>query len=76
MAYSRNTLPAILTTSAEYLLKGYTANERISYGTGSIKAPADLANYAAALLDRPEIAFVDVRSASNNCFMTRITAPE
>lgn len=76
MAYSGNTLPAILTTSAGYLLKGYTADERISYGTGSIKAPADVANYAAALLDRAEIAFVDVRSASNNCFMTRITAPE
>jgi hypothetical protein len=75
-AYKGDTPPPILTTSAGYLLKGYTNDERISYGTGSIKSPEELPAYAASLLDRPEIAFVDVRSASNNCFMTRIMRPE
>jgi hypothetical protein len=32
--------------------------------------------YADTLLADPEVAFVDVRSASNNCFMTRITRSE
>lgn len=73
-AYSDTALPPILRTSAGYLLKGYTADERIHYGTGKIVAPDDIATYAASLLDRAPIAFVDVRSASNNCFMTRITA--
>lgn len=73
-AFSGNTLPPILRTSAGYLLKGYTADQRIHYGTGKIVAPADIQAYAGSLLDRSEIAFVDVRSASNNCFMTRITA--
>jgi len=73
-AYTGKALPPILRTSAGYLLKGYTADERIHYGTGKIVAPDDIASYAASLLDRAPIAFVDVRSASNNCFMTRITA--
>ena len=71
--FNREGIPPILTTSAGYLLKGYTADERIHYGTGKIVPPADIAAYASELLSREEIAFVDVRSASNNCFMTRIT---
>lgn len=72
--FAGNAIPLILTTSAAYLLKGYTADERICYGTGKIVPPDALPEYAAELLSRPEIAFVDVRSASNNCFLTRITA--
>ncbi len=72
-AFRERGLPPILTTSAAYLLKGYTADERICYGTGKTVAPADISTYASELLSREEIAFVDVRSASNNCFMTRIT---
>ncbi len=71
-SFAGDALPPILRTSAGYLLKGYTADERIRYGTGRIVAPDDIPAYAATLLDRSEIAFVDVRSASNNCFMTRI----
>ncbi|MEO8531900.1 MAG: DUF1203 domain-containing protein, partial [Deltaproteobacteria bacterium] len=29
--------------------------------------------YAETLLADPEVAFVDIRSARNNCFQTRIT---
>lgn len=72
--FEGSSLPPILTTSAGYLLKGYTAEQRISYGTGKIIAPAGIATYADELLARSDIAFVDVRSATNNCFMTRITA--
>jgi hypothetical protein len=72
-AFDGTGLPPILTTSASYLLKGYTPEQRIRYGTGQIVAPADIVAYATDLLTRPDIAFVDVRSASNNCFMTRIT---
>jgi len=74
LAFAGDALPPVLATSAGYLLKGYTADERISYGTGKIVPPENIAPYADTLLARPEIAFVDVRSASNNCFLTRITA--
>lgn len=66
--------PPILATSPDYLLKGYSPDHRIVYGTGRV-VPADaLAAYAAEVLSRPGVAYVDVRSARNNCFQTRITA--
>lgn len=65
-------LPDILRTSADYLLKGYSPDERIVYGSGKVVAREDVERYAAALLADPGIAFVDVRSARNNCFQLRI----
>jgi hypothetical protein len=53
-------------------MRGYCSDERIVYGTGQIVPTDDIAAEAGALLDRPGIAFVDVRSASNNCFQCRI----
>ncbi len=64
-------VPPILASPA-YLLKGYTADQRIRYGTGKIVAKDDITAYAAELLDCDDIAFVDVRSARNNCFQLRI----
>jgi hypothetical protein len=58
--------------SPDYLLKGYTTDQRIRYGTGKIVAKTEIASYAADLLAREEISFVDVRSARNNCFQARI----
>lgn len=72
-AYNAPALPPVLTTSPDYLVKGYTDDERISYGTGKITASGDIPDYAAQLLQDPKIAFVDVRSARNNCFLLRIT---
>jgi hypothetical protein len=66
-------LPPVLTTSPDYLLKGYSDLYRITYGTGKIVARADLTSYAESLLAREDVAFVDVRSARNNCFQCRIT---
>lgn len=65
-------LPPILRTSPDYLLKGYSAAHRIVYGTGRIVPACDVAARADTVLSRPEIAYVDVRSARNNCFQTRI----
>ena len=65
-------VPPILTTSPDYLLKGYSAGERIVYGTGRVVPAAEVAAYAETLLARDDIAFVDVRSARNNCFQCRI----
>ena len=65
--------PQIL-TSSHYLLKGYSAEERIVYGTGQITAVDAVTSYADKLLARQDIAFVDLRSALNNCWQMRITA--
>ncbi|HQY43485.1 MAG TPA: DUF1203 domain-containing protein [Paracoccaceae bacterium] len=65
-------LPPVLTSSPDYLLKGYRADERIYYGTGKVVPAQELAGYAETLLGDPDVAFVDVRSARNNCFQARI----
>ncbi|MCG3267439.1 DUF1203 domain-containing protein [Yoonia sp. I 8.24] len=70
--FSGNMTPPILRNSSQFLLKGYCADHRIIYGTGQITKASAVAQYAKDLFDRPEVAFVDIRSASNNCFLTRI----
>lgn len=70
--WSGSGLPPILSSSPDYLPKCYTADQRIRYGTGRIVASEEIAAYATGLLERPEISFVDVRSARNNCFQLRI----
>lgn len=72
-AWSGEGMPPILSGSPDYLLKGYTADERILYGTGRVVPREEIAAYAAELLEREEIAFVDLRSARNNCFQLRMT---
>ncbi|MBT9385778.1 DUF1203 domain-containing protein [Pseudooceanicola sp. CBS1P-1] len=69
---AEGSLPAIL-VSPDYLLKGYCAEERIVYGTGQVTPVPEIAAYADALLARPEVAFVDLRSARNNCWQARLT---
>ncbi|MEY9532061.1 DUF1203 domain-containing protein [Sinorhizobium fredii] len=65
-------LPSILTSSTDYLLRGYSADERIVYGTGGV-VPADmLERRADELLARPDVDSVHVRSAKNNCYQCRI----
>ena len=66
-------VPPILQSSPDYLLKGYSADNRIVYGTGKIVLKKDLPDYARKVLTEACVAYVDVRSARNNCFQTRIT---
>ncbi len=67
-------LPPILTSSKDYLLRGYGANERIVYGTGGVVPAEMLEQRAEELLARPDVAYVHVRSAKNNCYQCRIEA--
>ncbi|WP_281859399.1 DUF1203 domain-containing protein [Litoreibacter halocynthiae] len=64
--------PAILRTSPDYLLKAYSQDNRIIYGTGQITPAAQVESYASTLFERADVAYVDVRSSRNNCFLTRI----
>lgn len=64
--------PACL-VSSEYLLKGYSSDERIVYGTGQITALNNIRDYADQILAREDVAFVDLRSAKNNCWQARLT---
>lgn len=67
-------MPPVLTTSRDFILRGYGENDRIVYGTGAVTDIADITAYAGQLLDRSDVAYVHVRSARNNCFQCRIDA--
>ena len=64
-------LPEML-TSPSYIVRGYSSDERIVYGTGKVIPTPDIPAYAAQLLSNPDVGFVDIRSASNNCFQCRV----
>lgn len=73
-------LPDTMTTAPDYLIKGYSADERIIYGTGQIVTPDDMLRMADDLFSDPRVAFIHIRSARNNCYQARIdrdaTAPD
>ena len=71
-----DTPPPILTTSPDYLVKGYSEDDRIVYGTGAVLAADTLATRAKTLLDDPRVAYLHVRSARNNCYQLRIDRAE
>ena len=65
-------IPPMILSREPRLLKGYSENDRIVYGTGEIVTSADLAAAAAKILARDDISYVHVRSALNNCFSCRV----
>lgn len=66
------TLPTAMTTSPDYLIKGYSADERIIYGTGQIVTPDAMVDAARTLFADPKVAYIHIRSARNNCYQARI----
>ncbi|MEM1429998.1 MAG: DUF1203 domain-containing protein, partial [Pseudomonadota bacterium] len=70
-AWAGSSVPPVLTASPEYLIKGYSGADRIVPGTGRIVPADEIVDYAGAVLDDSEIAYVDIRSARNNCWLAR-----
>lgn len=66
-------MPPVLEQSPEdRLLKGYSPDDRIVYGLGRVVDPADIPDQAAEILADARVAYVHVRSSTNNCFTCRI----
>ena len=66
------TLPAVLENRKTALIKGYSDDNRIKYGTGQIVETGAIPAAAADIFKDPEIAYIHVRSAQNNCYTCRI----
>lgn len=64
-------LPPFL-TSPTYIVRGYSKDERILYGTGAVTPTEQIIARCTELLSRPDVAFVHIRSAQNNCFHCRV----
>ncbi len=67
-----DTLPPVLTTSPDYLIKGYSSDDRIVYGTGAVVPSKDILGHAALIFVDEKVTYVHVRSARNNCYLARI----
>ena len=65
-------VPAMFLERKDYLLRGYGADDRIVYGTGKIVAPTAMVEAAHEMFDEARVAYIHVRSASNNCYQCRI----
>jgi len=65
-------VPSVLRSPA-YIVRAYDAAERIIYGTGKVTPTPEIPDYAETLLADPRVAFIDIRSAANNCYQCRIT---
>jgi hypothetical protein len=64
-------LPAML-ASADYIVRGYGADDRIVYGTGGVVPTGAIPARAEAVFGDARVAYVHVRSARNNCYQCRI----
>ena len=58
--------------NGQQILRGYGVDDRIVYGTGMVVDTADIEREATAILARNDVAYVHMRSATNNCFTLRI----
>jgi len=65
-------VPTMFLAWQRLLIRGYGGDDRIVYCTGQIVPTAELVQAASALLQRPDVAYVHARSASNNCYQCRI----
>ena len=65
-------LPEILGTSPDYLIKGYSSDDRIVYGTGAVTPTPQITTQLEQIFARPDVAYIHVRSARNNCYQLRV----
>ena len=64
-------LPEIL-ASPDYILRGYGADHRIVYGTGAVVRTGAILAEAEARFADPQVAYLHIRSARNNCYQVRV----
>ena len=65
-------LPVMVRDKEKILMRGYGHDDRIVYGTGQVIATSAIAEAAEKLLERPDIAYIHLRSSVNNCYQCRI----
>ena len=68
--------PPAIAARAEFLVKGYTADNRIKYGTGKITPTDELDAYCRHVFADPDVEYIHVRSSTNNCFFCRVERAE
>ncbi|NIZ15105.1 DUF1203 domain-containing protein [Phaeobacter sp. HF9A] len=70
--YEGDAMPEVFTRSPDYLIKGYSAQDRIVYGTGIVIPQAQMMAQAEEIFADPRVRYIHIRSARNNCYQARI----
>lgn len=65
-------LPKMFRYYKQLLLRGYNRENRIIYGTGQVVIPEEAETALSQLLENPQVAYVHMRSATNNCYQGRV----
>ena len=65
-------LPKLFASRKTALIKGYSQDNRVKYGTGRIVGTAHLLDNAGDIFQTPDVGYIHVRSAHNNCYTCRI----
>ena len=65
-------LPSMFRNWEKILIRGYSGSNRIKYGTGKVVNMSNVEEAAREMLHDPEVVYVHMRSASNNCYQCRI----
>lgn len=65
-------LPRDMLRGETYILRGYSPDERIIYGTGAVVPKDDIPAGCERILSDDSVAFVHVRFAATNCFQLRV----
>lgn len=66
-------LPPVVAARPRFIVRGYTADERIRYGTGQVIETENMAEACERMFeDHSDVDFIHVRSAQNNCYSCRI----
>ena len=65
-------VPPVLANREQHLFKGYSADDRIVYGTGEIVETANISGYLGKAFANENVQYVHVRSSTNNCFTLKV----
>jgi hypothetical protein len=65
-------VPPMILARDELVMRGYDEDHRIVDGTGQAVRTNDVVAAAAALLDRPDVAYIHTRCAWNTCYQCRV----
>ncbi len=65
-------LPAMFQRWTHVLARGYDIEDRICYGTGTVTPVNQISDVCQNLLEKPEVAYIHIRSAQYNCYQCRV----
>lgn len=66
-------IPKLFDNYNQMLVRGYGADNRIIYGSGSVVKVEDIPTFIEEGFDNPAINYFHMRSASNNCYHVKVT---